>query len=214
MIRVPVAKEGLLFILPSLFLSFLFCFLGGCALAAFTLLLALFFMFFFRNPARSGRSGKEEILSAADGRVMGVEDLFENEFLHETVRRISVFMSLADVHVNRAPCEGHIARVEHRDGRFRLAFKKGIDEENERNYIVIGRNSERFLVVQIAGFLARRIVCYVKEHDPVEKGEQVGMIAFGSRVDVYMPTSYRPVVEVGQNVKSGLTVLAKKEDKP
>ena len=213
MIRVPVAKEGLLFILPSLFLSFLFYFLGVYALAAFTLFLALFFLFFFRNPARSAKSGKGEILSAADGRVMGVEDLFENEFLREKVRRISVFMSLTDVHVNRAPCKGHVARVEHRDGRFRLAFKKGIDEENERNYIVIRRNSERFLVVQIAGFLARRIVCYVKEHDPVEKGEQVGMIAFGSRVDVYMPTSYRPAVEVGQNVKSGLTVLAKKEDK-
>ena len=213
MIRVPVAKEGLLFILPSLFLSFLFCFLGVYALAAFTLFLTLFFLFFFRNPARSAKSGKGEILSAADGRVMGVEDLFENEFLREKVRRISVFMSLTDVHVNRAPCKGHVARVEHRDGRFRLAFKKGIDEENERNYIVIRRNGERFLVVQIAGFLARRIVCYVKEHDPVEKGEQVGMIAFGSRVDVYMPTSYRPAVEVGQNVKSGLTVLAKKEDK-
>ena len=213
MIRVPVAKEGLLFILPSLFLSFLFCFLGVYALAAFTLFLTLFFLFFFRNPARSAKSGKGEILSAADGRVMGVEDLFENEFLREKVRRISVFMSLTDVHVNRAPCKGHVARVEHRDGRFRLAFKKGIDEENERNYIVIRRNGERFLVVQIAGFLARRIVCYVKEHDRVEKGEQVGMIAFGSRVDVYMPTSYRPAVEVGQNVKSGLTVLAKKEDK-
>ena len=213
MIRVPVAKEGLLFILPSLFLSFLFCFLGVYALAAFTLFLTLFFLFFFRNPARSAKSGKGEILSAADGRVMGVEDLFENEFLREKVRRISVFMSLTDVHVNRAPCKGHVARVEHRDGRFRLAFKKGIDEENERNYIVIRRNGERFLVVQIAGFLARRIVCYVKEHDPVEKGEQVGMIAFGSRVDVYMPTSYRPAVEVGQKVKSGLTVLAKKEDK-
>jgi len=213
LIRVPVAKEGLLFILPSLFLSFLFCFLGVYALAAFTLFLTLFFLFFFRNPARSAKSGKGEILSAADGRVMGVEDLFENEFLREKVRRISVFMSLTDVHVNRAPCKGHVARVEHRDGRFRLAFKKGIDEENERNYIVIGRNSERFLVVQIAGFLARRIVCRVKEHDPVEKGEPVGMIAFGSRVDVYMPTAYRPAVEVGQKVKSGLTVLAKKGDK-
>jgi phosphatidylserine decarboxylase len=214
LIRVPVAKEGFLFILPSLFLSFLFCFLDLYALAALTLFLALFFLFFFRNPARSGRCGKEEILSAADGRVMGVEDLFESEFLGEKVRRISVFMSLTDVHVNRAPCEGRVARVEHRDGRFRLAFKKGIGEENERNYIVIGRNSERFLIVQIAGFIARRIICYVKEHDPVEKGAQVGMIAFGSRVDVYMPTCYRPAVKVGQKVKSGLTVLAKKEDKP
>ncbi len=142
---------------------------------------------------------------------MGVEDLFEGEFLHEKVRRISVFMSVTDVHVNRAPCEGQVERVEHRDGRFKLAFKKGIDEENERNYIVVSRNKEKFLLVQIAGFLARRIICYVKEHDLVEKGERVGMIAFGSRVDVYMPTSYRPMVEVGQKVKSGLTVLAKRK---
>ncbi len=213
MIRVPVAKEGLFLILPSLFLSFLFCFLGIYTLTALALILTLFFLFFFRNPARAGRSGEEEILSAADGRVMGVEDLFENEFLREKVRRISVFMSVSNVHVNRAPCEGRVAAVEHRDGRFRLAFKKGIDEENERNYIVISRKDEKFLVVQIAGFLARRIICYVKERDPVEKGEQVGMIAFGSRVDVYMPTSYRPMVEVGQKVKSGLTILAKKGDK-
>ena len=76
------------------------------------------------------------------------------------------------------------------------------------------RNDERFLLVQIAGFIARRIICYVREHDVVEKGERVGMIAFGSRVDVYMPTSYRPMVEVNQRVKSGLTALAKKEEKP
>jgi phosphatidylserine decarboxylase len=145
---------------------------------------------------------------------MAVEDLFESEFLREKVRRISIFMSLSDVHVNRAPCEGRVERVEHREGRFKLAFKKGVDEENERNYIVVGRNDERFLLVQIAGFIARRIICCVKEHDVVEKGEQVGMIAFGSRVDLYMPTSYRPMVEVNQKVKGGLTILAKKEEKP
>jgi phosphatidylserine decarboxylase len=178
------------------------------------LFLSFFFLFFFRNPARPGGSGREEILSAADGRVIAVEDLFESEFLREKVRRISVFMSLSDVHVNRAPCEGRVEKVEHRGGRFKVAFKKGVDEENERNYIVVRRNDERFLLVQIAGFIARRIICYVREHDVVEKGEQVGMIAFGSRVDVYMPTSYRPMVEVNQRVKSGLTALAKKEEKP
>jgi len=212
--KVPVAKEGLLFILPSLFLSFLFCFLGVWAVAVLMLFLSFFFLFFFRNPARPGGSGREEILSAADGRVIAVEDLFESEFLREKVRRISVFMSLSDVHVNRAPCEGRVEKVEHRGGRFKVAFKKGVDEENERNYIVVRRNDERFLLVQIAGFIARRIICYVREHDVVEKGEQVGMIAFGSRVDVYMPTSYRPMVEVNQRVKSGLTALAKKEEKP
>ena len=102
---------------------------------------------------------------------MGVEELFEGEFLREKVKRISIFMSVSDVHVNRAPCEGSIERVQHKDGRFKLAFKKGIDDENERNYILLSREDERFLVVQIAGFLARRIICYVRERDNVEKGE-------------------------------------------
>jgi phosphatidylserine decarboxylase len=209
--KLPVAKEGLIFILPSAFLSFLFYFLGVYPLGAFMTLLTLFFLFFFRNPARSALSGEEEILSPADGRVMGVEDLYESEFLGGEVKRISIFMSVSDVHVNRAPCDGSIERVQHRDGRFKLAFKKGIDEENERNYIVVRRNSEKFLLVQIAGFLARRIVCYVRETDKVAKGAPVGMIAFGSRVDVYMPRSYAAVVKTGQKVKSGVTVLAKKE---
>ena len=142
---------------------------------------------------------------------MGVEDLVERQFLREKVRRISIFMSVSDVHVNRAPCEGTIEKVEHKSGRFKLAFKKGIDDENERNYILLRRGDERFLVVQIAGFLARRIICYVRERQSVAKGEAVGMIAFGSRVDLYMPTRYEPLVEAGQKVKSGLTVLARKK---
>lgn len=212
MIRLPVAKEGLIFVVPSLCLSFIFFLLGVHVVAAFLLLLTLFFLYFFRNPTRSTTSGTEELISPADGRVMGIEELPENAFLGETVRRISIFMSVSDVHVNRAPCEGRVEKVQHRDGRFRLAFKKGIDEENERNYIVIGRDGERFLLVQIAGFLARRIVCYVRENDRVEKGEPVGMIAFGSRIDVYMPACYEPAVKSGQRVKGGLTVLARKRE--
>ena len=208
----PIAKEGLIFVLPCIFLVFLFYYLGIYPLQALALFFCLFFAFFFRNPSRRGTAGNGEILSAADGRVMAVEDLYESEFLRQKVRRISVFMSVSDVHVNRAPCDGSVERIEHRDGRFKLAFRKGIDEENERNYIVFRRSDEKFLIVQIAGFLARRIFCYVKEHDRVAKGERVGMIAFGSRVDTYMPTCYTPLVEVGQKVKSGLTVLARKEE--
>ncbi len=209
MTEFPVAKEGLLFVLPSLFLCVLFYFLGIYFLVFLALLLTLFFLYFFRNPKRVGQSNQGELLSPADGRVMWIEDLFENEYLKAKVRRIAIFMSVSDVHVNRAPCEGSIERVQHRDGRFKLAYKKGIDDENERNYILVRRGSERFLVVQIAGFLARRIICYVKERDEVEKGARLGMIAFGSRVDVYMPTDYEALVEPGEKVKSGLTVLAR-----
>jgi phosphatidylserine decarboxylase len=208
--RLPVAKEGLIFILPFLCLSFICYFSGFHVLGAVVLLLALFFLYFFRNPLRLSTSGDEELISPADGRVMGIDELLESEFLSEKVTRISIFMSVFDVHVNRAPCEGSIEKVQHRDGRFKLAFKKGIGEENERNYIVVRRNSERFLLVQIAGFLARRIICYVREADRVKKGASVGMIAFGSRVDLYMPMNYTPTVSQGQKVKAGLTVLARR----
>ncbi len=210
MTRLPVAKEGLIFVLPTLCLSFLCYFLGFPVLGVIIFLLALFFLYFFRNPERTATSGAEELISPADGKVMGIDELFENQFLREKALRISVFMSVSDVHVNRAPCAGTIEKVSHREGRFRLAFKKGIDEENERNYILVRRNGERLLLVQIAGFLARRIICRVRENDVVEKGGIVGMIAFGSRVDLYMPTGYEPLVRLGDKVRSGLTVVARK----
>jgi phosphatidylserine decarboxylase len=211
LIRLPIAKEGLVFVLPLLCLSFLCYFFGFPVFAVVVLLLAFFFLYFFRNPVRAAQSGADELLSPADGRVMGIDDLTEGNFLKTRVTRISIFMSVSDVHVNRAPCTGSIEMVQHREGRFKLAFKKGIDEENERNYIVVRNDGERFLLVQIAGFLARRIICYVRKDDRVQKGAPVGMIAFGSRVDIYMPTTYAPLVELGQKVKSGVTVVAKRK---
>jgi len=208
--RLPLAREGLLFVLPSLFLSLLCCFLHIYSLAIIFFLLFLFFLYFFRNPKSSAAAADDELISPADGKVMAVEELFEAGFIREKIRRISVFMSVSDVHVNRAPCEGCVEKVEHRDGGFKLAFKKGIDDENERNYIVVRRGDERFLIVQIAGFLARRIICYVREADEVKKGETIGMIAFGSRVDLYMPTHYETAVEPGQKVKAGLTKIARR----
>ena len=208
--RLPIAREGLLFVVPSLFLSLLCCFFHIYSLAIFFFLLFLFFLYFFRNPLRLHASGEDELISPADGKVMGVEEFFEDGFLREKIKRVSIFMSVCDVHVNRAPCEGSVEKVKHVDGQFKLAFKKGIDDENERNYLVIKHDNKRFLVVQIAGFLARRIICYVRESDKVKKGESIGMIAFGSRVDVYIPAPYEPVVEPGQRVKSGLTVIARR----
>jgi phosphatidylserine decarboxylase len=208
--RLPIAREGLLFVGPSLFLSLLCGFFHIYSLAIFFFLLFLFFLYFFRNPLRLHASGEDELISPADGKVMGVEEFFEDGFLREKIKRVSIFMSVCDVHVNRAPCEGSVEKVKHVDGQFKLAFKKGIDDENERNYLVIKHDNKRFLVVQIAGFLARRIICYVRESDKVKKGESIGMIAFGSRVDVYMPAPYEPVVEPGQRVKSGLTVIARR----
>jgi phosphatidylserine decarboxylase len=209
--KLPIAKEGLVFVLPSLLLALLCYLFRIYPLAILVFLLTLFFIYFFRNPQRWVECGSEELISPADGRVMAVEDLFESEFLKEEVRRISIFMSVSDVHVNRSPCEGSVERVRHVDGKFKLAFKKGIGDENERNYVVVRHGGEGILVVQIAGFLARRIICYVRERDKVDRGQTIGMIAFGSRVDVYMPLHYEALVQPGQKVKSGLTVLAKKQ---
>jgi phosphatidylserine decarboxylase len=210
--RLPIAKEGLIFVLPSLFLSLLCCSFRLYPLAILIFFLTLFFVYFFRNPSREAMYGAGELISPADGRVMGVEELFEGEFLREKVKRISIFMSVSDVHVNRSPCEGSVEKVLHRDGKFKLAFKKGIDDENERNYVVVKNGGESVLVVQIAGFLARRVICYVRERDRVKRGGTIGMIAFGSRVDVYMPTHYESLVQPGQKVKSGLTALARKTE--
>jgi phosphatidylserine decarboxylase len=175
------------------------------------LLLALFFCYFFRNPRRFADSNDNELISPADGHVMDVEEIFEDEFIKEKLTHISIFMSVTDVHINRAPCDGTIERVQHREGAFKVAFKKGIGDQNERNYIILRRNNESFLIVQIAGFLARRIICYVRDREIVKKGSPLGMIAFGSRVDLYMPTSYDPAVVPGQKVHSGITVLARKK---
>lgn len=209
MTRFPVAREGLGLIIPALVLSLALAWFGFFVAGVFSLALALFFLYFFRNPSRSSNSRPDELISPADGKVTSVQTLEEGEFLKGKARRISIFMSVSDVHVNRFPSEGEVLQVEHREGRFRMAFKEEVDRENERNYVLYGRGEERFLLVQIAGFLARRIFCYVRKNDRLQKGQPFGMIALGSRVDLYVPESYEPLVEVGQKVKCGLTVLAR-----
>jgi phosphatidylserine decarboxylase len=194
-------------------LSLLFLFFHLLTLSLICFILFLFFVYFFRNPERRTESNAGELIAPADGRVMGIEEVDEKEFLGRQAVRVCTFMGLADVHVNRAPCEGVVSRISHRPGHYGLAFKKGVDKENERNYIVIETGDEKLLIVQIAGFLARRISCWVREREAVKKGGPLGIIAFGSRVDVYMPPGYEVMVQLGQKVKSGLTPLAKNKER-
>jgi phosphatidylserine decarboxylase len=208
----PVAREGLTLITLSLVFAILF-FLLDLNVPAFVLCFFFFFcLFFFRNPKRHHSANQDEFISPADGKVMEVREIEKGEFLDRASKRVSIFMSLADVHVNRAPCEGKVVKVEHRRGDFALAFKKDIDKENERNYILLEHGEERVLLVQVAGFLARRITSYVKEGDLVKKGDPVGIIAFGSRVDICIPKGYDIMVSSGNKVKAGVTVLAKKQE--
>ena len=209
--QMPIAKEGIALITLSFILTIILYMINIKILAGLLSLFLLFFLFFFRNPTRHDKSTSDELISPADGKVMEIREMSKNEFLMEASTRISIFMSPLDVHVNRAPCDGMITNVQHRRGDFAMAFKKDIDKENERNYILMEHGKENVLLVQIAGFLARRITSYVKEHDFVKKGDPIGIIAFGSRVDIYFPKDYDIMVLSGAKVKAGITALAKKK---
>jgi phosphatidylserine decarboxylase len=210
-----IAKEGLRLIIPSFILSLVLFFIQYSVLttilAVIVLIFCFFCLYFFRNPRRHTQVSLENLISPADGTVTEIKNMTETEFIGGECIRISIFMSPLDVHVNRAPCEGRIARVLHVSGEFAVAFKKDIDKENERNNILIDHDGEKILVVQIAGFLARRIIPYIKETDVVKQGDPIGIIAFGSRVDIYFPQMYEPVVQLQEKVKAGLTIVARKK---
>jgi phosphatidylserine decarboxylase len=207
----PIAKEGLALITLSLVLAILL-FIFSVNIIAFPIFaFFLFCLFFFRNPKRLHSSNDNELISPADGKVTEIKEMSEDEFIKGVAIRISIFMSPLDVHVNRAPCEGKVVKVEHRRGDFAVAFKKDIDKDNERNFILLEHGAQKILLVQIAGFLARRITSYVRPGDAVNKGDAVGIIAFGSRVDIYFPKEYTVTVSLQDKVKAGLTILARQD---
>ena len=169
-----IAKEGFRFLIPSFCLFVLFTALSYRIPALVCFLLFLFCMLFFRNPRRKTIDEAGAIISPADGKVMEIRDVVDGELLGEERKRIGIFMSPVDVHVNRAPVGGRVTAVQHRDGAFAMAFKKDIDQVNERNYILIENGNEKVLMVQIAGFLARRITSYVKAGRRSQEGSDRG----------------------------------------
>jgi len=206
----PIAKEGLLFTVPAIILSLLFLVFHFYLTSLLFFFLFLFFCYFFRNPNRIDQSAADQIIAPADGKVMGIEEMDEDEFLKGPAVRVSTFMGLGDVHVNRAPCDSVVTRMVHKSGRYGLAFKHAVDKKNERHYILLEKkNGEKLLVVQIVGFLARRIHCWVHEGDAIKKGDRIGIIAFGSRVDLYLPPGYEIMVKLGDKVKAGITPIAR-----
>ena len=205
-----IAREGFLFIIPSLFIALALLFFHYWIAALIVVFFFLFFCYFFRDPHRQTSADVLRLISPADGKVVEADIVSEDQFLHCKMKKIGIFMSPLDVHVNRAPCDGRIRKTEHRAGEFALAYKKDIDKENERNFILLEDGEHKILLVQIAGFLARRIICYVREGDRVKRGDRVGMIAFGSRVDIYVPEVYDVIVKNGDRVKAGITPVAVK----
>jgi phosphatidylserine decarboxylase len=204
----PVAKEGLPFLIPSALLT-LFCgAVGWKALTILGILLTLFIAFFFRNPKRKIPSFQNIILSPADGRIIQVAECEEDRFLRQRSLKVSIFMSLFDVHINRAPDSGKVLETSYHSGRFLVASREKSSLLNEQNAFIL-ETEDRFkiLLIQIAGFVARRIVCYAKAGDILRKGEIFGMIRFGSRIDLYLPTDVRPIIRVGQHVKGGESII-------
>lgn len=207
----PIAREGYPFFMPLLVLSVLFWGWGYVSLSGGSLALAVSMALFFRNPERISPAGAGLLVCPADGRVMEILENAESRHIHKVpLRRISIFMSPLNVHVNRWPVSGAVTRIAYSSGGFLDARNPQASVTNEHNALVIDSPDGPIAVVQIAGFLARRIVCWAREGDYAIQGERFGLIRFGSRVDVYFPHHFSPCVSVGTKVKAGVTILARK----
>ncbi|HEV8717457.1 MAG TPA: phosphatidylserine decarboxylase family protein [Candidatus Binatia bacterium] len=203
------AREGYSRIFGCGIAALLLNLLGFPTLGLVLLGLTLFVAFFFRDPERTTLADDRFLLAPADGRVVTVEENMQKEpFLTTPATRIGIFMSPLDVHVNRVPVTGTVVSVQYQPGKFRPAFAATAAEVNEQNVVTIEDVRGRHLVlVQVAGILARRIVCAVKDGDRVRRGDRYGMIMLGSRVDLYCPAEVKLKVQVGQRVKAGETVI-------
>jgi phosphatidylserine decarboxylase len=206
--KLPIAKEGMRFILPLAAISLILWVLGLKASALFFALLTVFVVSFFRDPERSIPPGEKAVLSPADGKIIKVEPCWEGHLLKGPTLKVSIFMSLFNVHVNRIPLTGRVIDISYQAGKFIRANLDKASAMNEQNALLMETpEGTRLLFVQIAGLIARRIVCWVKKGDAVERGCRFGMIRFGSRVDVYLPEKTRIATQIGQKVFGGQTIL-------
>lgn len=206
--RIPIAKEGAPFIAIVLFCVIVAWLLGGWWLEFVLGPLAVFVVAFFRDPERDVPADKDSIVSPADGRVIKVERMRDERLLKTEAMKISIFMNVFNVHVNRCPAAGRVLDIIYNPGKF---FNASLDKAsllNEQNALIMqAANGKRYAFNQIAGLIARRIVCRVKAGVSLKKGERFGLIRFGSRVDVYLPTDCRVSVKVGDKVKAGSSIL-------
>jgi phosphatidylserine decarboxylase len=207
--RWPVARDGIPFIALGLFLTILFILLGLDILSLITGLMTVFIIFFFRDPARQNQVSDKAVLTPADGTILRIQHLEDDENpMGEPAIKISVFMSVFNVHVNRIPIMGKITEIVYHSGKFFSAHLDKASDKNENNLITLHTGDGRKIVfVQIAGLIARRIVCWIKEGDHVKTGQRFGMIRFGSRLDIYLPRNTHLTVQPRDKVKAGETIL-------
>lgn len=210
-----LAREGLIFVIAATVLAAIALYAASSMrswpatlLAVLLAVVALWVAYFFRDPERSGERGERLVLSPADGRVVMITEVDEPAFLHDRAVRISIFMNIFNVHVNRYPVSGTVRYVHYNTGKFLNAAHDKASLENEQMSVGIDTGRYRVLVRQIAGLIARRIANYARDGAAVMQGERMGIIRFGSRVDVFVPPAASVRVAVGDMPVAGVTVLA------
>jgi phosphatidylserine decarboxylase len=207
-VGIPFAKEGFPFIGATAGITVIAGWLGWIPIATLAGILTLFVSWFFRNPARLIPQGPGLVVAPGDGKILAVDEEFEPRYLKDRAIRISIFLNVFDVHINRIPCEGTIEDVQYQPGLFLIASKPGATLKNEQNAVMIKTVQEaKVLCVQVAGLIARRIVCWVRPKDQAVRGERFGLIRFGSRMDTFLPIGTSIKVAVGDRVKGGETIL-------
>ena len=207
--KLPIAWEGIPFVFIGIGLTCVFLVLDLLVLAIPLAVLTLFTIFFFRDPQRNLVNREKAVLTPADGKIIAIEKLANGDNRSKgTAIKLSIFMSLFNSHINRIPIGGRISQLTYQPGKF---FSANLDKAslyNENNMVMLETdNREKIVLVQVAGFIARRIVCWVKAGDYVKAGQRFGLIRFGSRLEVYLPPDSAITVQIGEKVKAGQTVI-------
>ncbi len=200
-------KDAYRFIIPVLMLAALCAYWGLSVVAVPLVLLAAFVAYFFRNPMRAIPPGENLIVSPADGKVVCIAPIPGEDKELPGGERVSIFLNIFDVHITRAPMRGELERLEYKRGRFKVAYDEEASRVNEQNILTICGQAGRIVVKQIAGLIARRVVCWKRPGQTLLRGEIFGLIRFGSRVDILLPKEVKILVKVGDRVKGGTSVI-------
>jgi phosphatidylserine decarboxylase len=208
----PVARAGYPFIIVAAFTTAVLALLGLTTLTIIGLVITFCICGFFRDPDRVIPSQKDVVVSPADGKVIAAEVVDNSPFLNGESMKISIFMSVFNVHVNRVPYNGLVKEIDYNPGKFFSANLDKASQQNEHNAVAIEmENGKPLGVVQIAGLIARRIICHIQPGDQVQRGQRFGLICFGSRLDVYLPVDIKLKLAVGDKVKAGTSILGQFE---
>ena len=207
--KLPLAREGFPFIFIGIGIFLFFAWLGWMTLTLLTGVITLFVIYFFRDPKRHPCGEAGVVLSPADGRILEIKRVEEKENpLGQPALKVSIFMNVFNVHVNRIPIEGTVKEISYHPGKFLSADLDKASEQNENNRVTVTTgDGKEIMVIQIAGLIARRIACWINRGDAVKTGQRFGLIRFGSRLEVFLPVGGKIFTQVGQKVKAGESVI-------